>query len=669
MPRKQVYGRSRAIYDPCSIFGLSPQRRTPDDERIAPVTNVTKDSSRPAARDESRAKSNIGERKALREINANTVVLPGLQIKRASKKTQRYSGEHTSGDEVWEGEERQTVKKSNETAIYTTSEDAEQMRRKVSKQEREACDDEVDDMPMFCNDHGYDTEEDIVETHSRPVDIDGISNARGESLQAPVLDTPSISILAPTPPPRDEYSEHCAKLLDLSSHSLTKFSEWSDQLSTHFDITKIAEASYGEVYRLSVHQQLELDGFSSNDKSVFKIIALRAPESTLPTDKRKREAAMKKAEGMSTPDDVANEVKLLHRMSTIPGYTNFRDVRVLQGRPPQPFIKAFKAFNAAQKADKKDLSIFPDPSKKASYADDQLWAAIEMQDAGVDLERLVESGQCTRIWFVWDAFWQCVLSLAKGEEGVEFEHRDLHLGNICVRMPAQPSPALDIKRKLNFTGLETTIIDYTISRALMSDDTIAYHDLTRDPGIFEGDSTEEYQYDIYRHMGGAVFMDDPYAEFTEPSKHLEHSGRSWQQYHPVTNLIWLHFILYKLLDQVAWPSSTKAPPRKQKAEHAEWKRANDLEHILLRVQGILDPGVVCEKDVRSSSELVGLALAESWIEDEDVVGAGGDENGLIDQFISLGLQAEPLSEVVQDGADVGAEAVMRPKRSRTRKEW
>lgn len=276
-----------------------------------------------------------------------------------------------------------------------------------------------------------------------------------------------------------------------------------------------------------------------------------------------------------------------------------------------------------------------------------------MQDAGTDLERLVENAQCTSIWFVWDVFWQVVLSLAKGEEGAEFEHRDLHLGNICVRQPPDPASILDTKRKLNFTNLETTIIDYTISRAMMPDGTIAYRDLAKDTGLFEGDSTEEYQYDIYRYMRGALLLDDPYADFSQGQRHSE---RSWQQYHSITTMIWLHFILYQLLEQIDWPSATKAPQRSQKPKHAEWKRANDLEHILLRVQELLDPGALCENDLRSASDLVGLALRECWLSEEDVIGEGSDGSGLVECFDGLGSSEESLVYVATEEAAAATEA-------------
>lgn len=604
MPARKVYGKSRSTYDPLAVFD-SPQRRSPEvieDLRINRPSITSNEPGRPA-----RVQSNQRHRPVLGEIPVNGVI-------------SSYAACESN------------AKPAPGCGIRTIIEDSDDD------------DDEVDVIPAEAGSTvggiacvlapGQEERPDDVDvslakgtTESSHSPIEPCSAARFHSEHATSLhdesgQTPGIGPCHTADTRRTEqesdlYSLHCSELLETSAHGITSFSSWSEQLSSHFQITKIAEASFSEVYRL--HLKAELSDFSVHDESVFKVIPLRPPEITLPMDKRKRQAAMKRQANMSHPSAVSNEVKLLHRMSNIPGFTNFRDVRVVQGRPPKTFVEAFKDFNVQQKARMKDVSLLPDPAKKTSYANEQLWAIIEMQDAGYDLEQYIESGQCTSIWKIWDIFWQVTVTLAKGEEGAEFEHRDLHLGNICVREKSEELLDWDPKRKLNFENLETTVIDYTISRARLSDDSVAYHDLAADNSLFEADGTVEYQYDIYRYMRGAVMMEDPYAEADGSREALPSKNRSWQQYHPVTNLIWQHFALFKLLEQVSWPSATKAPPRRQKEEHAKWKRANDLEHILRRVRQLLDPARLCRDELRSASDLIALALRECWLDYENIV--------------------------------------------------
>ncbi|KAK0306494.1 hypothetical protein LTR01_006352 [Friedmanniomyces endolithicus] len=684
MPRAQVYGkRSRAICSNFAIFDSPTQRPTTlkptlaeDVETRRLVEKVTGLSLEEYAKgvEDGRRRSVLGE------LNANSLVGPVV----VEKKVKRVRAKRLTEAER---EEEVDVELKTEAVVEETK---EHVNRGLL-----VCDDvgerdvvvagEAEEVPPATRQHSVAEDQtpalEFAASFTAAPDIDGEQQeqdricaelmrvehepeavAPAEPAHSPGLDTP-------TGP--DVYSQHCNELLQSSSHRLTPFSDWADLLSNHFSLTKIAEASFGEVYRLSLLEQLP--GLSASDESVFKVIALQQPPTTLPTAKKARVAALRKAEAMSKPDDVANEVKLLQRMSSTPGFTNFRDVRVLQGRPPPLFVDAFKRYNIEQAARQKECSHFPDPGKKTSYSDKQLWAVIEMQDAGTDLERLVEMKECTSIWSVWDVFWQVVLSLAKGEEGAEFEHRDLHLGNICVRHRGPSSsllphattrgttsrrlaatPTIDIKKNLGFTDLETTIIDYTISRCLLSSSNItsksageiAYHDLALDSYLFQGDSTEEYQYDIYRYMRGAIYFSDPLATaFPDNTNTCSRTTASpkgpdasrWRKYHPITNLIWLHYLLHTLLEQVQWPSSLKPPAKRARsgAAHAEWKRASDLEQKLLRTRLLLDPldrtaGLFCDNGIalRSASGLVGLAVGEGWLSVEDVVSAGGGDGSM-----------------------------------------
>lgn len=93
-----------------------------------------------------------------------------------------------------------------------------------------------------------------------------------------------------------------------------------------------------------------------------------------------------------------------------------------------------------------------------------------------------------------------MLTLAVAEEAFQFEHRDLHWGNILL---------LSTKiKQLKFTldnhtyavptkGVKTTIIDYTLSR-MTFDNCCHYNDISSDEDLFT--ATGDYQFDIYRMM-------------------------------------------------------------------------------------------------------------------------------------------------------------------------
>ena len=254
--------------------------------------------------------------------------------------------------------------------------------------------------------------------------------------------------------PPDLLADHARPLLNLCNEiygraSPTPFVSWASHISEHLRITKIAEASYAEVYRLSLRDSTNTT-LTANDESVLKIIPLKPPSELLNTLTKSQRSRVEST--MSTVRDVAAEVTLLRHMSTVPGFANFRDVRVMVGRPPTGIVSAWRDWDKKNKEVKGEGSKFVDPGRKTSYAETQLWAVVEMQDAGRDLEGWCEcqeyaatnavagandNGSFTdngnqgitserikafrQVWGVWDAFWGVALSLAKGEEWAGFE--------------------------------------------------------------------------------------------------------------------------------------------------------------------------------------------------------------------------------------------------------
>ena len=277
------------------------------------------------------------------------------------------------------------------------------------------------------------------------------------------------------------------------------------------------------------------------------------------------------------------------------------------------------------------------------------------------------------------------------------QHRDLHLGNICIRFPPASSQTdeftIDMTKNINFTGVETTLIDYTLSRADLarhdqsstsssdarSDECgstnsteapvveanahhnaedIAFHDLSLDADVFAGDGADDYQYDIYRHMRGAVLFSDPNIteETPKPGRDSKKKGKKqvtldlqnetskWREYHPLTNLVWLHFVLYKLTELllVEWPSSTacassssgkngrrggkrRGPaPQEEEQQIEERNKALELEGRLLELRdGVLDLERMKEgpEGVGSAAELVVWAVGRGWFGEDDVLDA------------------------------------------------
>ena len=87
------------------------------------------------------------------------------------------------------------------------------------------------------------------------------------------------------------------------------------------------------------------------------------------------------------------------------------------------------------------------------------------------------------------------------EKAFEFEHRDLHWGNILVRDSSIEKLSYVIGENhfhIKTDGVQASIIDFTLSRMTTTDDGCEiYNNLAEDEDLFlcEG---EDYQFDIYR---------------------------------------------------------------------------------------------------------------------------------------------------------------------------
>lgn len=102
--------------------------------------------------------------------------------------------------------------------------------------------------------------------------------------------------------------------------------------------------------------------------------------------------------------------------------------------------------------------------------------------------------------FVLHCLSQVALTLAVAERKFEFEHRDLHWGNILIAPTIDKFAVFRVDGKvvkLLTHGVKATIIDYSLSR-MVYDGAVLYDNLARDEELFQ--SHGDYQFDIYRLM-------------------------------------------------------------------------------------------------------------------------------------------------------------------------
>ncbi|KAI5283830.1 hypothetical protein KEM52_003205, partial [Ascosphaera acerosa] len=262
----------------------------------------------------------------------------------------------------------------------------------------------------------------------------------------------------------------------LAAAGIQPFAAWAARASSkYYRVEKIAEGSYGEVFQLKLRGEqlaaLRADASTATARLarrlaayrdvIFKIVPLRA----------RRGAG---ARSFTAVADLASEVRLMKALDQVPGFARFREVHVLHGRYPPAYQAAWDAFARARP----DQCCNPDPRSRRSFPDAQLWAVLEMDDAGLELEReLFAGGRITRACEVYDVFWGVAMALARAEAIFRFEHRDLHLGNVCIKRrgrdpggdTARPRQTAVPTTGYGLSGIETSIIDFSLSRAELED--------------------------------------------------------------------------------------------------------------------------------------------------------------------------------------------------------
>jgi serine/threonine-protein kinase haspin len=162
---------------------------------------------------------------------------------------------------------------------------------------------------------------------------------------------------------------------------------WQDVLSEGCSVEKIAESSYAEVFKIRNDQ----------GNSVLKLMALKPPTGR----GSRRETAV-------TADSIVSEVFIMDLMADIPGFLEFKEAWVIEGQPSPQIIAAFEKFEAVHTSD------FTHPAK---YPKDQVFLALELGDAGVDIEHY----KISTLSQVWDVFLKVTAALAIGEREYAFE--------------------------------------------------------------------------------------------------------------------------------------------------------------------------------------------------------------------------------------------------------
>eukprot|EP00873_Tetraselmis_striata_P040156 jgi/Tetstr1/460420/TSEL_005681.t1 len=271
-------------------------------------------------------------------------------------------------------------------------------------------------------------------------------------------------------------------------------------------LTKVGEGMLGEAYRCG--------------GSVFKIMPIEG-------EMLVNGASQKQA------DEVLAEVKIAHTLSALRdpaataggaerehatmGFVQFYGAGVCRGRYSSVLQAEWHRWDKEHGSENDPVDCFDDS---------QLFIVLSFAEGGVDLEHFELESAREAI----SVLHQVTLTLAVAEKACQFEHRDLHWGNILLRRSDQASASCTYNSNalsLDTSGVEVVLIDFTLSRLITSDGELAFCDLESDPELFQGPKAD-CQAETYRRMRKVC-------------------RRQWAGAYPATNALWLHYLADLLL--------------------------------------------------------------------------------------------------------------------------
>ncbi|XP_010155670.1 PREDICTED: serine/threonine-protein kinase haspin, partial [Eurypyga helias] len=280
------------------------------------------------------------------------------------------------------------------------------------------------------------------------------------------------------------------------------------------DCKKIGEGVFGEVFQIN----------SERGPVALKIIPIEG------TEKVNGEA--QKSFGEILPEIIiSKELSLLSEetVNRTVGFISLYSVHCVQGAYPKHLLGAWDKYHKAigSENDRPDL-----------FGDKQLFMVLEFEFGGSDLEKMRR--RFSSVASAKSILHQVTASLAVAEQELHFEHRDLHWGNVLVKQ----TDVKNLNYVLNGTthtiptaGIHVNIIDYTLSR-LEKDGLTVFCDLSTDDELFQGKG--DYQFEIYRQMKAE-------------------NSNSWTDYHPHSNVLWLHYLSDKLLKDMSYKNKELTP--------------------------------------------------------------------------------------------------------------
>jgi len=288
--------------------------------------------------------------------------------------------------------------------------------------------------------------------------------------------------------------------------SVWNFAEYVEDTEHPF-VYKIGEGSYGEVYLRQCN----------DDVVIVKVVPVGCED-----------VLVRGVQQMSY-EEIITEMSICKILSGLShstdlhvdhnGFVLLRQIVCCKGVYPSRLVQLWDDWDSERTSENEN---------PASLQKNQKYVLLETDYAGDDLESYIVKNEMEAL----SILKQVVMTLALAELSLQFEHRDLHWGNILIKETDREMHnyhVADVNYSVDSCGLQVTIIDFTLSR-IQSEDCVIFTDLSTESDLFTG--KEDLQFNVYREI-------------------REHNGNEWESFNPYTNVLWIHYLAQKLIEKIA----------------------------------------------------------------------------------------------------------------------
>ncbi|CAI0552017.1 unnamed protein product, partial [Linum tenue] len=281
------------------------------------------------------------------------------------------------------------------------------------------------------------------------------------------------------------------------------------------DIVKLGEGTYGEVFKVgnTVCKLVPIDGDSRVNGEIQK----------------RSEELLEEVRLSKTLNALRGDAAAQNACTT---FIETLELRVCQGPYDPVLIRAWEDWDEQNDSENDHPKGFPEK---------QRYVVFILEHGGKDLESFVlKNFDETRSLLV-----QVVSGLAVAEAAFEFEHRDLHWGNVLLSRNDCTKVQFTLEGKkmiLRTFGLSISIIDFTLSRICTGQDILCF-DMSSEPYLFKGPKGDK-QVKLNQ-------LAETYRKMKEVTQDI------WEGSHPRTNVLWLLYLVDILLLKKSFERSSK----------------------------------------------------------------------------------------------------------------